>query len=972
MATVWYDFWPVADRETGLPLVGVRGLSGRIVARGTTTDLTLVDANGLPVPQPVTVTNDGFLPGFGVVEGAVEADWVSGSIRIPIWSPKGLRDDAAASAASAAVAAAAAESAADLAADAAEGVLPPGGATGQVLAKASGADRDTQWVTPASGGEGGGTNDHGALAGLADDDHMQYHNDARGDARYYRKAEVDTIATAAATASSAADRSRANHTGVQGISSVDGLEGRLAALEAGGGGGGGPITTDSITDMTATGKTLAKATSAAAARAALGAGTSNLQIGTAAGTAADAAAVTTALGGKAGTAHTHTTSQITDLSTALPAIVEPLVEPIVAGMASELGDQAVARTVYGSQAGQILPPWNTNKPFGPNRWTTAMFHGSGQTSTVAPSVTANGSPQSLITYVKMNELNNGGLDPYRLEFDFVAPASGTANVRVSMVVAAQTLLPGTAEQYVVTHETPARSGHVVLDLQAPDFNGNFTYLKVELKVENNVTVGQKLELTNVELRRIPRLSPPMLVAYGFAPGAPTVWIRHTNARGVRKTTKTLLNGDGIASTLEFDGWTPWRWSYPDPEFKEATAVWDGKIGSDETKVGIVSGDLNVGNNDQILSVKLDGGSFELRGNVHGGEEPTNTAYKIDEGKGAGLVAWVPGSSLSALKSCRRYQVRWDTKLVRSSDASSSPFANVEHLTTVFDDGMMRTDRSTTFPKAAVIGDNFEWMSSHGLSPLWLGRIGKGQTVIADVDTRGLMAPLTTAPTSSTATTGGTLPAATYRYSITLLTDYGETTVGPERTQTTTGSTSTVTVTYGAGFAGLTGVRAWRLYRTNVAGGTPLLVATVPATSTGYTDTGAVTPSTPAPRVNTARTSTPTRREVAATDATWSVWYDPTFDLCYANIFDRDALLARSGVDAATTRLQMIPGSITKEYINAVWNTADGTVAVGPSTPAWAVTHWSYIYSPNDPVNFHREVADKAANLGALKAMYPAT
>lgn len=30
----------------------------------------------------------------------------------------------------------------------------------------------------------GGTSDHGALAGLADDDHPQYHNDARGDARY--------------------------------------------------------------------------------------------------------------------------------------------------------------------------------------------------------------------------------------------------------------------------------------------------------------------------------------------------------------------------------------------------------------------------------------------------------------------------------------------------------------------------------------------------------------------------------------------------------------------------------------------------------------------------------------------------------------------------------------------------------------------------------------------------------------------
>lgn len=38
--------------------------------------------------------------------------------------------------------------------------------------------------------------DHGTLAGLADDDHTQYHNDTRGDARYYQKSEFVTTATA--------------------------------------------------------------------------------------------------------------------------------------------------------------------------------------------------------------------------------------------------------------------------------------------------------------------------------------------------------------------------------------------------------------------------------------------------------------------------------------------------------------------------------------------------------------------------------------------------------------------------------------------------------------------------------------------------------------------------------------------------------------------------------------------------------
>ena len=43
-------------------------------------------------------------------------------------------------------------------------------------------------VTP---GDGGGVSDHGDLTGLGDDDHPQYHNDARGDARYYTQTQVD-------------------------------------------------------------------------------------------------------------------------------------------------------------------------------------------------------------------------------------------------------------------------------------------------------------------------------------------------------------------------------------------------------------------------------------------------------------------------------------------------------------------------------------------------------------------------------------------------------------------------------------------------------------------------------------------------------------------------------------------------------------------------------------------------------------
>jgi len=72
--------------------------------------------------------------------------------------------------------------------------IPPGGLTDQILAKVSNANYDTQWVTitiPPSG-----TSDHGMLTGLADDDHPQYLNTARGDARYYTETEVNALLAA--------------------------------------------------------------------------------------------------------------------------------------------------------------------------------------------------------------------------------------------------------------------------------------------------------------------------------------------------------------------------------------------------------------------------------------------------------------------------------------------------------------------------------------------------------------------------------------------------------------------------------------------------------------------------------------------------------------------------------------------------------------------------------------------------------
>lgn len=66
-----------------------------------------------------------------------------------------------------------------------------------------------------TGGGGGGVTDHGALTGLADDDHPQYLTAARGDARYYTQAAVDAglSAKADSTAVTTALESKADLVG---------------------------------------------------------------------------------------------------------------------------------------------------------------------------------------------------------------------------------------------------------------------------------------------------------------------------------------------------------------------------------------------------------------------------------------------------------------------------------------------------------------------------------------------------------------------------------------------------------------------------------------------------------------------------------------------------------------------------------------------------------------------------------------
>lgn len=109
----------------------------------------------------------------------------------------------------------------------------------------------------------------------------------------------------------------------------------------------------------------------------------------------------------------------------------------------------------------------------------------------------------------------------------------------------------------------------------------------------------------------------------------------------------------------------------------------------------------------------------------------------------------------------------------------------------------------------------------------------------------LAAPVLSAPT--TATTGGTLAAATYFYKATYTNVNGETVGSNEISQATTGTTSTTTFTIGAAPAGATGTKVYRSTTT----GTEVLLDTLATTPTTYTDNGSKTPgAATVPTVNT--------------------------------------------------------------------------------------------------------------------------
>lgn len=303
MARILYVAKLAVDKANGLPLPALAGQTVTIVRRGTTTPVSITEdeAGTLVIPSSARVVSAQlFIPAFWVNESDMPVSALGGGIEVPLETAEGIAkrldtlEPQVASAVSSAAASALAAANAQAAAEAA-----------------------------AAGGGGGGVTSHGALSGRDADDHLQYHTDARGDARYPLKSAVTTEIGNAVATSSTADRNRANHTGQQAIStitnlqtildgfggtavnSVNGLSGVViisvtnlagtgtagraamgaeseAALRTAAGAAATSHThTDAqISNATATGRGLMTAADAAAARGVIGAGTSSLELGT--------------------------------------------------------------------------------------------------------------------------------------------------------------------------------------------------------------------------------------------------------------------------------------------------------------------------------------------------------------------------------------------------------------------------------------------------------------------------------------------------------------------------------------------------------------------------------------------------------------------------------------------------------------------------------------------------------------------
>ena len=181
---------------------------------------------------------------------------------------------------------------------------------------------------------------------------------------------------------------------------------------------------------------------------------------------------------------------------------------------------------------------------------------------------------------------------------------------------------------------------------------------------------------------------------------------------------------------------------------------------------------------------------------------------------------------------------------------------------------------------------------------------------------GIAVPGTVTATGSS--TGGTLAAATYYYKVTALNAAGETVGSLEANVTTTGTTSSVSLAWGA----VTGATSYKVYRGTAAGLESVFYTT---TTNSHTDTGATSAAGTVPTVNTTAIVT------AGFDITFN---DVTSD--------------------AGTRYQTATHNMTRCFCSAAHEKsprARGRASPDPRGPGWAARRNAMIFY--FPVVFYR-------------------
>lgn len=666
--------------------------------------------------------------------------------------------------------------------------------------------------------------------------------------------------------------------------------------------------------------------------------------------------------------HSHTEADVTGLTADLAAVAAD-----AATVAAALDQALTARQMFGERLGAAISPATISPTVGAELWTLANLDARGQVSTVSPSITADGTNKTTDTFISLGNMGNGDTT-YRIEFDYTNTVpSGWAGITLSLTDSSQVLITGTYEQPVSGVSSPAgtKQGRLTFDFRPPSAGG--TYLRLRLKSQSSAPSGT-IGVSNVTFKATGDVSLPLLVAETHLDSSSvmTFFQQYDVKSRSRKIAMQEWKTDGVLGFAYHQG----NAYVTDKVFGTGPALLDstfGAPGGSETAgpgtpflQSVATYSMHSNNNDQIMEVNTTGSTYELRCNTHGGEylRAAGVTWRIDKGSGFGAWTKQPG-----LTPGRRFQIVQPTYVCKSTvtQNEANAFANVDHTYTIFPDGVIRCDRTTTFLQTVTLRAFFEWMSSHSTAYGYVGRLGRGQLLHGEIDTRAKLA-VPGAPTVTPSSSGGVLAAGTYSYRLAAISPQGETTVGTAATGTTTGSTGSNALTWSA-VAGATGYAIYGRTASSTGGAVNerLLART---TQLAWTDDGTSAPTTAPPARNTAAAYTGAigQEAIHTTDATWAAFFDPQSGWAFGNIYDRESPLARTGVAAIRSRLEGATGNIQKNYANLTWTGGD-TISVTAGT-VWTATHYSYVWLPTDADRFHDEIAARAASLSALSTLYP--